>query len=119
MVTEAASAETRTTASQQKGKTSYLNKCHGYDTKQTDVDDAVLELWECGGPNHCHYFYEKPEPQWLYHLGSYMYVPSVGWIELKHSSVGGVHGVMVIVVGNGHGDTSSKPGRDWLYFTYL
>ena len=29
----------------------------------------------------------------------------------------GARGVMVIVVGNGHGDTSSNPGRDWLYFT--
>ena len=29
----------------------------------------------------------------------------------------GASGVMVIVVGNGHGDTSSKPGRDWLHFT--
>ena len=27
------------------------------------------------------------------------------------------HGVMAIVVGNGHGDTSSNPGRDWLHFT--
>ena len=26
-------------------------------------------------------------------------------------------GVMVIVVGYGHGDTSSNPGPDWLYFT--
>ena len=26
-------------------------------------------------------------------------------------------GLMVIVVGNGHGDTSSNPGRDWLHFT--
>ena len=26
-------------------------------------------------------------------------------------------GVMVIVVGNGHGDTSSNSGRDWLHFT--
>ena len=25
---------------------------------------------------------------------------------------GGAHGVMVIVIGNGHGDTSSNPGRD-------
>ena len=25
--------------------------------------------------------------------------------------------VMVIVVGNGHGDTSSNPGGDWLHFT--
>ena len=29
----------------------------------------------------------------------------------------GAHGVMGIVVGNGHGDTSSNPGRDWLHFT--
>ena len=26
--------------------------------------------------------------------------------------IGGARGVMVIVVGNGHGDTSSNPGRD-------
>ena len=26
-------------------------------------------------------------------------------------------GVMVIVVGNGHGDTTSYLGRDWLHFT--
>ena len=25
---------------------------------------------------------------------------------------GGAHGVMVIVVGNGHGDRSSNPGQD-------
>ena len=25
---------------------------------------------------------------------------------------GGARGIMVIVVGNGHGDTSSNPGRD-------
>ena len=30
---------------------------------------------------------------------------------------GGSRGVMVIVVGNGHGDTSSNPRRDWLHFT--
>ena len=29
----------------------------------------------------------------------------------------GAHGVMVIVVGNGHGDASSNPVRDWLHFT--
>ena len=29
----------------------------------------------------------------------------------------GARGVVVIVVGNGHGDTSSNPGRDWLHFT--
>ena len=30
---------------------------------------------------------------------------------------GGTHGAMVIVVGNGHGDSSSNPGREWLHFT--
>ena len=30
---------------------------------------------------------------------------------------GGARGVMVIVVGNGYGDTRSNPGRDWLHFT--
>ena len=30
---------------------------------------------------------------------------------------GGSRGVVVIVVGNGHGDTSSNPGRDLLHFT--
>ena len=29
----------------------------------------------------------------------------------------GAHGVMVNFVGNGHGDASSNPGRDWLHFT--
>ena len=36
--------------------------------------------------------------------------------ELEHYKTYG-HGVMVIVVGNGHSDTSSNPGRDWLNFT--
>ena len=26
-------------------------------------------------------------------------------------------GVIVIVIGNEYGDTSSNPGRDWLHFT--
>ena len=30
---------------------------------------------------------------------------------------GGARGVIVIVVGSGHGDTSSNPGRDSLHFT--
>ena len=28
----------------------------------------------------------------------------------------GSYGEMVIIIGNGHGDTSSNPGRDWLQF---
>ena len=31
--------------------------------------------------------------------------------------LGGARGVIVIVEGNGCGDTSSNPGRDWLHFT--
>ena len=29
----------------------------------------------------------------------------------------GARGVLVIVVGNGHGDKSSNPGLGWLHFT--
>ena len=44
------------------------------------------------------------------------------WCDWKQQSgciarCGGVHGVMVIVVENGHCDTSSNPERDWLHFT--
>ena len=35
----------------------------------------------------------------------------------KLNCLGGARGVMVIVVENRHGDTSSNPGGDWLYFT--
>ena len=37
--------------------------------------------------------------------------------ENKWVCMWGARGVMVIVVGNGHGNTSSNHGRDWLYFT--
>ena len=30
---------------------------------------------------------------------------------------GGARGVMIIVTGYGHGNTSSIPGQDWLHFT--
>ena len=32
--------------------------------------------------------------------------------SINKEILGGAHGVMVIVVGNRHGDTSSKSGRD-------
>ena len=34
-----------------------------------------------------------------------------------NKEIGGACGVMVIVVGIEHDDTSSNPGRDWLHFT--
>ena len=37
--------------------------------------------------------------------------------SMAHHQTGGARGVVVIVVGNGHGHTSSNPGRDWLHFT--
>ena len=37
--------------------------------------------------------------------------------KVNFALLGGARGVMVIVVGNRHGDTSSNPGRDWLHFT--
>ena len=37
--------------------------------------------------------------------------------ERPSAKAGGARGVIVIVVGNGHGVTSSNRGRGWLYFT--
>ena len=39
------------------------------------------------------------------------------WKLLVLDKNGGVRGVMVIFIGDGHGDISSNAGRDWLHFT--
>ena len=44
---------------------------------------------------------------------SYLGTVIVIWVNWD----GGARGVIVIIVGNEHGDTSSNPGRDWLHFT--
>ena len=38
---------------------------------------------------------------------------------MERVSQGGARSVMVIVVGTGHDDTSSNPGRDRLHFTNI
>ena len=38
------------------------------------------------------------------------------WLIISKLS-GSAHGVIVILAGNGHGDTSSISGWDWLHFT--
>ena len=52
----------------------------------------------------------------MYKISNY-YFFGVIWYQLFLSDCGGARGVLVIVVGNGHGDTSSNPWRDWLHFT--
>ena len=37
---------------------------------------------------------------------------SLLYLVINHTFLGGARGVMVIVVGNGHRDSSSNPGRD-------
>ena len=55
---------------------------------------------------------------WILSHGYFLYIyetkqsDSEVSVILEHT-----RGVMVIIVGNGHGDTSSNPGRDWLHFT--
>ena len=41
------------------------------------------------------------------------------WLHVPREpiTIGIIHGVMVIIIGNGHGDTSSNPKRDWKHFT--
>ena len=43
--------------------------------------------------------------------------PLCSMYDYQYIKTGDVRGVMVIVAGYGHGDTSSNPGPDWLYFT--
>ena len=45
----------------------------------------------------------------IIHIYIYIYIYMVHY---HINYFGGARGVMVIVVGNGHGDTSSTPGRD-------
>ena len=54
-----------------------------------------------------------PKNHMFIHLKEWKQITGVKLLLLY----GGAHGVMVIVVGNGHSDTSSNPGRDWLHFT--
>ena len=46
----------------------------------------------------------------------YSYLVKILFVT-EHDWWGGACGVMGIFTGNGHGDTSSNSGRDWLHFT--
>ena len=55
--------------------------------------------------------------------GYYVYFQANAFEKCRNHSIlpvinfGSARGVIVIVVGNGHGDMSSNPGRDCLHFT--
>ena len=56
-------------------------------------------------------------------IGNYQVLPLQTIVDLgamaikRYIARGGARGVMVILAGNGFGDTSSNPGRVWLHFT--
>ena len=49
------------------------------------------------------------EWQMIKHLSKHQKMVNYKWDKFHQGSA---RGVMVIVIGNGHGDTSSNPGRD-------
>ena len=57
------------------------------------------------------------ENEILFYVSVYTITSVVVVVVVVGGGGGSVRGVMVIVVGNGHGDTSSNPGPDWLHFT--
>ena len=59
------------------------------------------------------------QPLVVFNSKSSLYIYYTGFVLLLLLLVfiGGARGVMVIVVGNEHGDTSSNPGQDLLHFT--
>ena len=78
------------------------NECPVYGIKQSDSDVPVmLKLW---GMQSTPSLPSLPVSLW----------PGVVAPDriLSIGQIGGARGLMVIVVGNGHGDTSSNPGRD-------
>ena len=64
---------------------------------------------------------EKPVTEfidaWWHDAHITVFLPEIGIIMIV-LIYGGAHGVMVNVVGNEHGDTSSNSGRYWLHFTW-
>ena len=48
---------------------------------------------------------------------SVLYSNTWSYLTVCKQMKGDARGVMVIVAGSGHGDTSSNPERDWLHFT--
>ena len=61
----------------------------------------------------------KFEPQLRYNIHFWTNTLEKGMnsIIFPINIYGGARGVIVIVIGNGHGDSSSNPGREWLHFT--
>ena len=47
----------------------------------------------------------------------YLYCKCILKMPVLYCILGGACGVMVIIMGNGHGDTTSTPRGDWLHFT--
>ena len=62
------------------------------------------------------YAEQNQDVQLEHTYSSYVRIRDVA-LKICQRRWGGARGVMVIVVGNGHGDTSSNPGRGWLHFT--
>ena len=67
--------------------------------------------------NHQLVYWKKPEKpgETCCHWDSWERPPSNN--NTNNHQIWGARGVVGIIAGNGHGDTSSNPGRDWLHFT--
>ena len=97
----------------------WFTKILKLELKTTYTDEKVnLQLPEdwcmCMGSEFCSYTHSPHLPCWL-NLCTYWPYHHVWSFTVIHLYCD--RGVMVIVVGNGHGYTSSNPGRDWLHFT--
>ena len=75
--------------------------------------DGITPNSNLTGPNNTYIYI------YIYiHMGLLILEKTYTYIyRLRPQSKQGARGVVVIAVGNEHGDTSSNPGRDWLHFT--
>ena len=80
----------------------HSSQCPWYFTKPFDEEPLILELYG------------------MWRIPSLPLLSGPLWLRLivpVRIISGSARGVMVIFVGNEHGDTSSNSGRDWIHFT--
>ena len=63
------------------------------------------------------FFCQRPCERLFFHLYLFYFVFFILFYSINYYYRGGARGVMVIVVGNWHSDSSSNTVREWLHFT--
>ena len=81
------------------------------------VAEAILTMVSSLSSLYFYIYHQITEVKWNKNINDKAKVIWTMAYFFPYQYQGGARGVMVIVTGYGHGDTSSIPGQDWLHFT--